>query len=342
MFFTIIIPAYKCLNTIDRLLNSIKQQDTNDLKVLIIDDSSDKNHFQSLQKYTQNYSKYFQIECFERENDIYTIHCPGNTRHAGLKLALQEDTEYILFIDCDDELKFNTLGKLKQTIKKFKNPLYVSTAFEQYDDDNNERFLGIESGIPGWLHGKCFNKQFLIQYDIQFKIDMETHQDIYFTFLAQYNLEDKRDLKIDLEEKLIFYKWHIHRDSASHEKLLYKDNKTFFNKYFNNHLISIIDTIFKIKITNKTMFQSLYIQCSSNLIKMFLYYQAIGDTPKNYKLLKIRFQNYFKFFNTTKEQFIKFVYNNPQLYNTNRNRVFKEFQSEFVEQISLKNFIQNL
>ena len=45
MFFTIIIPAYKCLNTIDRLLNSIKQQDTNDLKVLIIDDSSDKNHF---------------------------------------------------------------------------------------------------------------------------------------------------------------------------------------------------------------------------------------------------------------------------------------------------------
>ena len=100
MFFTLIIPAYNCQETIDRLLISVVNQHYDDLKVIVVDDS-DKDRL--CQNYINKYKDKLNIEYYIRRDDLYTCHCPGNTRHDGLRRAFQEDTEYIFFADCDDE-----------------------------------------------------------------------------------------------------------------------------------------------------------------------------------------------------------------------------------------------
>ena len=92
MFFTLIIPAYNCEETIDRAMISLVNQNFNDLKIIVIDDSDEDRLCQS---YINKYKDKLNIDYFIRRSDLYSCHCPGNTRHDGLLRALQEDTQYI-------------------------------------------------------------------------------------------------------------------------------------------------------------------------------------------------------------------------------------------------------
>ena len=54
MFFTLIIPAYNCEKTINRLLDSVVEQHESDLKVIVIDDS---DHDGLYKNYIKNYNQ---------------------------------------------------------------------------------------------------------------------------------------------------------------------------------------------------------------------------------------------------------------------------------------------
>ena len=54
MYFTLVIPAYNCQDTIDRLMQSIVEQHFDDLKIIIVDDS-DEQHKGLEEKYINSH-----------------------------------------------------------------------------------------------------------------------------------------------------------------------------------------------------------------------------------------------------------------------------------------------
>ena len=65
VFFTVIVPAWNCEKTINRLLDNIRQQDMSDFKVIICDDSD----HEGLYEYVKSYEEHFQINYYLRESE---------------------------------------------------------------------------------------------------------------------------------------------------------------------------------------------------------------------------------------------------------------------------------
>lgn len=89
MLFSIIIPTYNRAHLITNTLDSIKNQSYKDFEVLIIDDGSTDNTFETIQPYLNEQFKYFKKENAER----------AAARNYGTKLA---KGKYINWFDSDD------------------------------------------------------------------------------------------------------------------------------------------------------------------------------------------------------------------------------------------------
>ena len=352
MFFTIIIPAYNCQNTIEKLLYSIRDQKMkNEIKVIVVDDS-DQNH-PDLYKYIEPYEKYFPINYYKRENEPYAIHCPGNTRHSGLKKALEEDTEYIMFIDCDDKFKPNTLKTIKNIIINANYPYIVSSRFEVHD--MQDKILWIQEQSLGWLHGKCFKKSFLKEHNIQFKIDMETHEDTYFlcemTYYLLQNTIPNKEIGFD---DFQFYIWYLRNDSLSHSEINQIGMNIYLQKHFNDYLSAVLDTflqnIKRDNITDKKLLEKYYKRCVRNIVMTYHYYQGFvaNCSPEyleqNYSNIVKRIKEFKDFFHTTKEEIIKtveekcidpFIRMRKESYQITKYYVEKESFREFINKMQL-------
>ncbi len=105
-FFSIIIPVYNLENYIEECIDSIVNQEFNDLEVIIINDgSSDRSH-QICLNYNEKHS---HISYIYQENSGVAI-----TRNNGLKNARGQ---YIIFIDGDDYIiNKNALSNLYRAI----------------------------------------------------------------------------------------------------------------------------------------------------------------------------------------------------------------------------------
>lgn len=348
MFFTIVIPAYNCQKTINRLLDSIKNQDIKDYKIIITDDS-DKFH-PNLYDYIKPYCDTLDIYYYKREKEPYTIHCPGNTRHSGLKKALEEDTEYIMFVDCDDEFEYNTFLTLKNLIIGSKYPAIFGSKFKTFNEEG--QFLHYTENNLGWLHGKCFKKDFLKQYNLQFKIDMVSHEDTYFNCLVNTCLIANNLNDYEPASDFTFYKWYERLDSTSHEQY-YKTGTLFLEEHYNDYCSACLDSVMDYiqahaKQLNQNQIDMLFKRCCNNFSLAYLYFQgflANGEPYKygvqNYISYKNRFGKMLKMFNVTKERVIDTVYSDPNFYNINRTASF-EAVGLFIEQESFKDFINNM
>ena len=93
MKLSIIIPAYNCVTTLDRAVNSALNQTMTDLEIIIVDDGSTDG--------TYHLSEYLA----QRWTRVRTIHIknsgPAKAREAGVKEA---KGSWIGFLDADDEL----------------------------------------------------------------------------------------------------------------------------------------------------------------------------------------------------------------------------------------------
>jgi hypothetical protein len=65
-----------------------------------------------------------------------------------------------------------------------------------------------------WLHGNFYKKSFLEKYNIQFQIDLISHEDVYFNSLVGcYLIAEQTDVII-VEDPI--YKWYYRDASESH------------------------------------------------------------------------------------------------------------------------------
>lgn len=117
MLFSIIIPTYNRAHLITKTLDSIKNQTFKNFEVLIIDDGSTDNTFDTIQPYLNEQFKYFKKENAER----------AAARNFGTLKALGE---YICWFDSDDIMYTDHLDYAEKLIKKHNEPSLIALPFE--------------------------------------------------------------------------------------------------------------------------------------------------------------------------------------------------------------------
>lgn len=111
---SVIIPVYNGEKYIERALNSVLKQNTDNYEIIVINDGSSDNTINIIEDFWKKFSP----------NGIYiTIKNSGSAvaRNVGLELS---SGKYILFLDSDDYLSNNILNKLESAIKETYSDIY--------------------------------------------------------------------------------------------------------------------------------------------------------------------------------------------------------------------------
>ena len=94
MLYSVIIPAYNCSNTIEKSINSVVKQTKSCDQIIIVDDFSNDNTYDILQKIKVKHSKIL-IEIYRLERNMG----PSAVRNFGLD---KSSNDIVAFLDSDD------------------------------------------------------------------------------------------------------------------------------------------------------------------------------------------------------------------------------------------------
>lgn len=329
-FFNLIVPCHNPEGLIHRLFDSLTKQNIpkDDLLIIVVDDNSDNlNYREKLKEYDFNI-------LFTETN--VEMHCPGNTRRKGMEFI---NGKWLFFCDQDDFFEPDSLKQVKEYINDHSNEtIYVvSTIMRGYNDK-----IGYHQEYrhqPTWLHGKWYSIDNLIRpYNINFKKDLYTHEDIYFnSSILNYLFRLKKDwhyLNINT------YCWYDNPNSLSRT---ITDNRGYLFENFNDYLISCSDPYWdSYEETREKVFLN---QLLMALLHAYFYYEGGIYYDKNYNyddVLKLISNYIHKLINTFPELSLKyivdFVSSDPIKYN-NVLRNSELFSGPFVPEISFKDFI---
>lgn len=336
-FFSIIIPAYNCRNTIERLLQSIylNELDRNDYEVIICNDKSTDNFLELVKPFEE---KMNIVHC-ETTRDF---HCPGNTREAALKYATGT---WITFIDNDDMFEYDALGRVRSYLEDNKVEYVICTNFREWDPDTSSYtrdFIGEQTDT--WLHGKFFNRRNLIEkFDIHFMDDLFSHEDVFFNSTVLGNLIGNGADYIYCD--LFTYKWVDTPGSLS--RSYFSTDHYYIETYLNDYIYGASEPYFQFfeKYPEKASFY--YHQIMVTMLHAFFYFDSaryrLGD-----KVLSINLSYLHDFkvricdrLNITPFDIINYIYSNPTLYSRiKENCIYGT--NNFVETQSFKDFILSI
>lgn len=177
---SIIIPIYNAEKTLNRCLDSIKQQIFNDFEVLLIDDGSKDSSLTICKSYT---SKDSRFKVFEKENGG-----ASSARNIGLNNA---KGEYIAFCDSDDYVEpewliqfINGMSHADIVISffyKFKNEKKDTISYTYVCNDIAYGWASLEQlGQAGFLWNKCFRSKIIREHNIKFNENYVLDEDEEF------------------------------------------------------------------------------------------------------------------------------------------------------------------
>lgn len=184
---SIIIPVYNGEKYINKCLDSIFKQTSNNYEIIAIDDNSSDNSYRKLEEYKDKIKLY-----------KVSKHDPCAVRNFGLTKCTGD---LILFLDMDDTID----EKLIETISKYDDTNYDMLRFQAVMTDNNnsivEKFItkniGIYKGIdflnlcavnneiysPSWLY--CYSRKFWNDHNFKF-VEGRTQEDLGLTSYQLY------------------------------------------------------------------------------------------------------------------------------------------------------------
>lgn len=238
-WLTIVIPCYNSGSSLPNLLDSIVAQNMNDdIEVVLSDDWSTK-------PYQDVVEKYKDILCIKQIKTDYNFG-PGNTREKGVSIATGE---WVMFADHDDEFIPNTFMDCKKAIKESGEKYYAIANFYEQDPVTKKKLSEMKK-TKNWNHAKFYNLDNLWHaYDIHFKKDLTSHEDIYISSqinCAMMDCQNGQPLYID---KFI-YIWNKKDNSISRQEygghefleVFYKDYiESTGTPYLDNYEKGIID-----------------------------------------------------------------------------------------------------
>mgnify|MGYP001207975830 CR=1 FL=1 len=115
-FFSVVMPAYNCENTVGKTIESVLNQTFTDLELIIVNDGSTDNTQQVIERY---HSKDSRMRYKTIRNGG-----PGNARNKGIEIT---SGRYLLFVDSDDVMKDGTLEIYAEHVKNEKIDLVISS-----------------------------------------------------------------------------------------------------------------------------------------------------------------------------------------------------------------------
>lgn len=115
-FFSVVMPAYNCEDTVGKTIESVLNQSFADLELIIINDGSTDNTQQVLERYHSEDSR-VRFKTIQNGG-------PGNARNKGIELT---NGRYLLFVDSDDVMKDGTLETYANHVKDKKIDLVISS-----------------------------------------------------------------------------------------------------------------------------------------------------------------------------------------------------------------------
>lgn len=147
----------------------------------------------------------FPPDDFKTPYEIQTLWKEHEGVSAARNLGLQySDADYVMFCDCDDGFlnNYGLHAVLWHMLKGF-DFLYSSFLEEVLTADGITTTLRHDRDLT-FMHGKVFNRRFLIDNDLFFDSRMEFHEDNYFNMLVYIVAKNKGVIKnIDVP----FYLW---------------------------------------------------------------------------------------------------------------------------------------
>lgn len=154
MDLSIIIPAYNCIDTIERTIESILIQKLSiNFETIIVNDCSDYDYSKVIDKYKDKLNI--------KEIKTPKNGGPGVARQYGID---NSSSTYITFIDADDYFYDDTsIIKMYNEIKDNDLDLVISNFV--YERDN---IVSIKKENFAFLHGKMYKREFLEKHDIHF------------------------------------------------------------------------------------------------------------------------------------------------------------------------------
>ena len=189
----ILIPQYNETDDILKpLLDSIEVQqniDLNDIGVIIVNDGTDIHLSENfINGYTYDIDYYL--------NDHKGV---SATRNACLDYAT---AEYVMFCDADD-MFYNVCG-LYVVFREIENGGFESlvSAFVEETRDSDMKPAYITHDIDFvFVHGKIYNRKFLLDNNIRWNDSLTVHEDSYFNGLCQCLAEELKYFQVP------FYLW---------------------------------------------------------------------------------------------------------------------------------------
>lgn len=341
-FLSVIIPAYNCADYIQALLNSIVIQNWNkeDIEVIICDDNSTDGFMQKVKPY------YDKLNIYYYKTASRSIHCPGNTR---LDAWHHATGEWMTFIDHDDEFEPGAFDIFKECVDAGETRM-VFCKFRQYNSE--QQSYGKVFNSITWMHGKFYNVNWIKSIGIDFKENLQSHEDLYFNTLclgALTAMGKKWTMPIEDEQhdeiSRCVYKWNARRSSLS--RSFFNEKHYYIEVYFKDYLYAASEPWFICYNTFKNNSDFYRNQIITILLFGYFYIQGamwrLGDEimPENHKYMKDMVERVMALFHCTRTDIVGIAMSSPEIYNKIKLECYNGC-GHFVEMISFRDYIYSL
>lgn len=185
---SVIIPAFNCLDYIDRAIDSVLKQDFSRLEVLVVDDASPDHVGRFVQ---QRYAHDSRVKVLQHNENKKL----GAARNTGLRNALGD---YVFFLDADDWLEPGGLRSLLALAEQYNAEIAACGVQKTYSNGATEPYHAFSFACRGgrealWYlaeyyigtiaWNKLYHKQFLMENKLFF-IEGYYHEDVVFSMRA--------------------------------------------------------------------------------------------------------------------------------------------------------------
>lgn len=203
------VPVYNVEKYIGQCLDSIVNQTYKNLEIIIVNDGSNDNSLEIINRYSQNDRR---IKIINLENKGVSF-----ARNIGIK---NSEGNYISFVDSDDYLNLNTYEKLAENLDgedliifnygRFENSTGEIIKEKYVSDDEMQELPEEKRYLYSKINHSCWNKLYKTEYlkRNKFKFFEILYEDVFFNLEVIYSTNN---IKI-LNES--FYNYRVNRKDS--------------------------------------------------------------------------------------------------------------------------------
>lgn len=271
------IPVYHAQETLQKLLDSLMAQTSEDFCVCISIDGDDFDYSNILNPYIARGLRVRIINNAENRGPAVARQCILDTTAC----------DYLMFVDSDDLLLPRAVEVLYTKCKDEQYDIVRSAFIREYEN-GNDQIMPHDLGTITWFHGKVYRVAYLREKNIHFLPELRTDEDAFFNLVA-WNCTEKRG-----ESSEVTYIWRYNKNSITHAR----ESKEYFCDTYMNYITSQVaglEEIYRIRkeIDNKLV--------AKTLINIYDYYMRarfykLDETLMNNYISVLKYQDWFQKF----------------------------------------------